>query len=54
MAVEATVTAGSADPQAGTASVGGVARINLANGTVFAGVPVRVEVTALREQQRCG
>jgi hypothetical protein len=46
MAVEAKVTAGSADPQAGTASFGGVARVNLANGTIFGDVPVQVAVTA--------
>lgn len=46
MAVEAKVTAGSADPRAGTASFGGLARINLANGTIFRDVPVQVEVTA--------
>jgi hypothetical protein len=46
MAVEATVTAGSADPQAGTAAFGGVARVNLANGTIFSGVPIQVEVTS--------
>jgi hypothetical protein len=44
MAVEAKVTTGSADPQAGTASFGGVARVNLANGTIFRGVPIHVEV----------
>jgi hypothetical protein len=48
MAVEAKVTAGSGDPEAGTASFGGVARVNLANGTIFSGVPVQVEVTAGR------
>jgi hypothetical protein len=46
MAVEAKVTTGSAVPQAGTAAFGGVARVNLANGTVFSGVPVQVEVRA--------
>jgi hypothetical protein len=46
MAVEAKVTAGSADPRAGTAAFGGVARVNLANGTIFSGVPIQVEVTA--------
>jgi hypothetical protein len=46
MAVEATVTTGGADPQAGAASFGGVARVNLANGTIFSGVPVQVEVAA--------
>jgi hypothetical protein len=46
MAVEAKVTQGSADPQAGTAAFGGVARVNLANGTIFSGVPVQVAVTA--------
>ena len=44
MAVEAKVTDGSADPQAGTASFGGVARVNLANGTIFRDVPIQVEV----------
>ena len=44
MAVEAKVTAGSADPQAGTVSFGGVARVNLANGTIFRGVPIQVAV----------
>jgi hypothetical protein len=46
MAVEAKVTAGSADPQAGTAFFGGVARVNLANGTIFRDVPIQVAVTA--------
>jgi hypothetical protein len=44
MAVEAKVAIGSADPRAGTASFDGVARVNLANGTVFSGVPIQVEV----------
>jgi len=45
MAVEGKVMAGSADA-AGTATLGGVATVNLANGTVFRGVPFTVQLKA--------
>ena len=46
MSVEGRVTSGSVDAVAGTASFTGVARVNLANGTVFTGVPFQVFVKA--------
>jgi hypothetical protein len=46
MSVEGRVTRGSADLVAGTASFSGIARVNLANGTVFTGVPFSVFVRA--------
>jgi hypothetical protein len=46
MQVEGQATAGSADVAAGTADFSGVARVNLANGVIFTGVPFRVSVRA--------
>lgn len=46
MAVEGRVTSGSVDTAAGTATFGGVASVNLGNGTVVRGVPFTVAVKA--------
>jgi hypothetical protein len=46
MAVEGTVTEGSADSGTGTATFSGVATVNLANGTIFRGVGFEVTVNA--------
>jgi hypothetical protein len=46
MAVEGTVTGGSADPALGTASLTGTATVNLANGVIFRSVPFSVQLTA--------
>jgi hypothetical protein len=46
MSVEGRVTEGSADVGSGTATFGGVARVNLANGQIFTDVPFRVAITA--------
>jgi len=46
MSVEGRVTEGSADVGSGTATFGGIARVNLANGTVFTDVPFHVAIAA--------
>ncbi len=46
MSVEGRVAWGSADLVSGTATFGGVARVNLANGQIFTDVPFRVAIVA--------
>jgi len=45
MAVEGKVMSGWADVSTGTATLSGLATVNLANGTIFRGVPFEVTVT---------